>query len=608
MHSFEHEKQLIARDFDVAYYRNEYPDIDLPSEALLDHFCKRGWREGRNPNPYFDTVTYLTINGDVAENGLNPYFHFLFYGLDESRSVSQAATPSVRTNLLFGYSFVDWVARIRPHLDEAFYAAHLPAAMLGNIDLAAHFAYRGWREGLSPSSKFEIRQWSRHYPESRRLLVNPLLIRLEEKSGIFISHPKEVVAPQPVAPAIPTPAPELLSELSATGPAEDRPAAAIDEAIINLVRAGFSPDYYLSQNPDVEAAGIDPVMHYLHEGWKEGRNPNKEFDTGYYLAANQDVAAAGLNPFWHFLAEGRREGRQPCRPGGHRRRTIDAALPPEQRTEGYILPVDEQCLDAAGLAGIENALAAAGAGVVVALSHDCYIKSVGGTQIFISDEQSKFNAAGYTYLQISPMIPRLALAPAVSEFVVRVVLDGTFLGLCPIDALSALLARWAPSSETRATLVIHSVFGFNSAVISEIQRTLNSPDAYYWLHDYSSLCAGFNLLRNDVEFCNAPPPDSMACRVCVCGPGRVAHLAEMRQIFEACDFTVLAPSQFALDLWCARSDLPCRNARVHWHWRLRSQSRATGRATRRDVRACHCRRIPWRPSSLEGVGRVFEAG
>ena len=468
MHSLEREKQFIARDFDVAYYRNEYPDIDFPSEMMVDHFCERGWREGRNPSPYFDTVTYLITNGDVAANDLNPYFHYLFYGLNEGRSVSQAATPSVRTNIFFGYGFVDWVARIRPHLDEAFYAAYLPAAMLGNIDLAAHFAYRGWREGLSPSSKFDIRQWSRHYPEAKRLLVNPLLIRLEEEKGTFIPRRKETVAQQPVAPTIPT----LASELSATTPAEDRPTTAIDEAVIDLVRAGFSPDYYLSQNPDVKAAGIDPVMHYLHEGWKEGRNPNKEFDTAYYLAANQDVAAAGLNPFWHFLAEGRREGRQPCRPGGHRRRTIDAARPPEQRAEEYILPVDEQCLDAAGVAGIENALAAAEAGVVVALSHDCYVKSVGGTQIFISDEQSKFNAAGYTYLHISPMIPRLALAPTVPEFVVRVVLDGAFLGLCPIDALSALLARWAAPSDTHTTLVIHSVFGFNGTVISKLQRVL----------------------------------------------------------------------------------------------------------------------------------------
>ena len=577
----ERDKLYIARDFDIKYYRHEYPDVELPPEMLIEHFCECGWREGRNPGPYFDTVTYLMRNNDVAAENINPYYHYLFYGIDEGRNASPAATPSVRTNLLFNYSFVDWVARLRPHVDEEYYAAYLPASLRDGIDLAAHFAYRGWREGLSPNSKFDIRKWSQYYPEAKRLLVNPLLIRLEEESGAFRSLPKETVASRPVTPAIPTPSPEPApSPLPAEGAHASPPGP--DPSMIETVRAEFSSDYYLSQNRDVEAAGIDPVLHYVQEGWKEGRNPNKDFDTAYYLAANQDVAAAGINPFWHFLVEGRREGRQPSRPGGHRRRTIDAARPPEKRTEGYVLPTDEPSLDPAALLHIETTLASAGAGTVVALSHDCYIRSVGGTQIFISDEQTKFNAAGFAYLQISPMTPRLALAPAAAEFIVRVVLDGTFLGLCPIDDLTRTLARSGTQGRPRETLVLHSVLGFNAGLIARVRRALNSPDTYFWLHDYSSLCAGFNLLRNDVEFCNAPPPDSMACRVCICGPGRADHLAEMRHIFEECHPTVLAPSQLALDLWRARTDLPCRDARVHWHWHLRPDSGDTGRARQRD--------------------------
>src|SRR5262249_20552720 len=44
-------------------------------------------------------------------------------------------------------------------------------------------------------------------------------------------------------------------------------------------------------------------------GWKEGRNPSPAFDSAQYLAHNPDVAAAGVNPLEHYLQSGQFEGR-----------------------------------------------------------------------------------------------------------------------------------------------------------------------------------------------------------------------------------------------------------------------------------------------------------
>jgi len=44
-------------------------------------------------------------------------------------------------------------------------------------------------------------------------------------------------------------------------------------------------------------------------GWHEGRDPSAGFDTTGYLAANPDVAAAGVNPLDHYLMFGVYEGR-----------------------------------------------------------------------------------------------------------------------------------------------------------------------------------------------------------------------------------------------------------------------------------------------------------
>jgi hypothetical protein len=73
----------------------------------------------------------------------------------------------------------------------------------------------------------------------------------------------------------------------------------------------FDALFYLSRNPDVAAAGIDPLLHYNVVGWHEGRDPNPFFDTSGYLAVNPDVAAAGVNPLDHYRNNGWHEGRDP---------------------------------------------------------------------------------------------------------------------------------------------------------------------------------------------------------------------------------------------------------------------------------------------------------
>jgi hypothetical protein len=78
----------------------------------------------------------------------------------------------------------------------------------------------------------------------------------------------------------------------------------------------LDPAYYLRQNPDVTAAGVNPMTHFEAHDWKEGRQSSLVFDGAKYLAANPDVAAAGMGPLQHFMAFGRGEGRASFLLGG----------------------------------------------------------------------------------------------------------------------------------------------------------------------------------------------------------------------------------------------------------------------------------------------------
>lgn len=73
----------------------------------------------------------------------------------------------------------------------------------------------------------------------------------------------------------------------------------------------FDKDYYLFLYPDIKAANLDPLWHYLVYGFKENRNPHPIFNTEYYLRNNPDVQKSTMNPLVHYIRHGDFENRRP---------------------------------------------------------------------------------------------------------------------------------------------------------------------------------------------------------------------------------------------------------------------------------------------------------
>lgn len=81
----------------------------------------------------------------------------------------------------------------------------------------------------------------------------------------------------------------------------------------------FDVKYYLFTYPDVRLSDVDPIMHYLRHGAKEGRNPSADFDTRYYYRRNTDVLRNGINPLVHYILHGIKEDR-------HAKVTLDTKI------------------------------------------------------------------------------------------------------------------------------------------------------------------------------------------------------------------------------------------------------------------------------------------
>ena len=74
---------------------------------------------------------------------------------------------------------------------------------------------------------------------------------------------------------------------------------------IEIVKASplFDAKWYLEQNPDVKAKKIGAAKHYVKWGWKEGRNPGKDFDTKAYLEQYPELIEKNWCPLFHYMLE-----------------------------------------------------------------------------------------------------------------------------------------------------------------------------------------------------------------------------------------------------------------------------------------------------------------
>ena len=61
--------------FDTEWYLSRYPDVAASGIDPLEHYCRYGWRRGRDPNRTFSTALYVIRHPEAAKEG-NPLAHY----------------------------------------------------------------------------------------------------------------------------------------------------------------------------------------------------------------------------------------------------------------------------------------------------------------------------------------------------------------------------------------------------------------------------------------------------------------------------------------------------------------------------------------------------
>ena len=137
--------EIAAKYFNAQWYLETNGDVAQNSLDPYEHFITYGWSEGRSPTPFFNVNWYLDSNPDVRQQRKIPFQHYVDYGFAELRNPN-------------------------PFFDLSWYKANYLKESGEGDDPLLHFITKGQFENFDPSPLFDTR-WYR--------LVNPDLLEMK---------------------------------------------------------------------------------------------------------------------------------------------------------------------------------------------------------------------------------------------------------------------------------------------------------------------------------------------------------------------------------------------------------------------------------------------
>lgn len=250
------------------FYIEKNRDINFAAISPVEHYLKSGWKEARDPNPWFSVSGYLNRNLDVAAAGVEPLLHYLEFGRIEGRRWSE-----------FGLLPQEVVGS---EFDPEYYLRTYPDIDVASVNPVEHYLVFGWKEGRNPVPWFSSSNYLQSNDDVRREGIEPFfhyLVFGRQEGRLITGASGRSSANQALRDKFPQ------------------------------VYAEFDDEFYALCYPDLAGPGADRFEHFMIHGWVEGRNPAPWFNTKLYLDANSDIKNGQINPFVHYILEGRAEER-----------------------------------------------------------------------------------------------------------------------------------------------------------------------------------------------------------------------------------------------------------------------------------------------------------
>lgn len=183
--------RVVSVALDAAFYRAAYPEAAAEGRDPLKDYLESGWRQGRDPAPWFSAGAYLKTHADVRRTSVEPFYHYLTQGWREGREIqasakgehyllnppraAEASPEAQHDEAAWARQLAAERAAVRGEFDAAFYLKAYPDVAEARQDPLEHFLITGWREGRDPNPRFSVRDYLETYPDIVAAGVNPFV-------------------------------------------------------------------------------------------------------------------------------------------------------------------------------------------------------------------------------------------------------------------------------------------------------------------------------------------------------------------------------------------------------------------------------------------------
>jgi len=245
------EKIAESHLIDKQWYLEHYEDLTGTDVCPVEHYYLFGWKEGRNPNQFFDTEWFIK-EYDVKEN-LCP---LIFY-IKNWQKKKLIPSPLFNAN--------------------KYYLKHLDV-LQAQVEPLSHYLVHGRQEGRET------------FADVKKIKPN---LQKVKKTGLFLNEWYEIIN----------------EDLRGSGVNGLEHYVYFGEQEGRKPNPYFDPEWYKKQYADVIPDDISTLVYYSEEGWKLGHSPSKGFDSAKYI--NKYLNEAPQEPLLHFLNKGKKAGLNP---------------------------------------------------------------------------------------------------------------------------------------------------------------------------------------------------------------------------------------------------------------------------------------------------------
>lgn len=127
--------------FDSEFYIQQTPDIAKANQDPLDHYFREGTFAELYPNRYFIPREYRSLNSDVVNAGVEPFYHYLKAGALEGRRYRSSKWREEEETPFFRYmvlnrTLIDWSGLIHRKSTQGLVSIIIP--IYGQLELTAN--------------------------------------------------------------------------------------------------------------------------------------------------------------------------------------------------------------------------------------------------------------------------------------------------------------------------------------------------------------------------------------------------------------------------------------------------------------------------------------